>query len=56
LYTEGEAVKVNGQRPVFPEEDYSEDIIGNCLDKYYLKHDYEEKTVPKKEILEFDKL
>jgi hypothetical protein len=56
FHSEGETVKINTPRPIFPKNDYSNEIMQNCLDKYYLKHDDEKKTVPEKEILEFDKL
>jgi hypothetical protein len=56
FHSEGETVKVNTAKPNFPKNDYSNQIMQNCLDKYYLKHDDEKKSISKKEILEFDKL
>lgn len=55
FHSEGETVKINTPRPNFPKEDCAEEIMKNCLDKYYLKHD-EKKIIPEKEKLGFDKL
>ncbi len=55
FHSEGETVKINTPRPEFPKEDYSDEIMQNCIDKYYLKHD-EKSIVPVKKKLEFDQL
>lgn len=36
---EDEVVKVNTPKPVFNDEDHSDVIMQNCLDKYYVRHD-----------------
>jgi hypothetical protein len=55
FHSEGETVKINTPKPEFPKEDYSKEIMQNCLDKYYLKH---EENIPtqKKELFQFDEL
>ena len=55
FHSEGETVKINTPMPEFPKEDCSKEIMQNCIEKYYLKH---EKNVPvqKKEKLLFDEL
>ena len=55
FHSEGETIKVNTPRPQFPKEDYSKEIMQNCIDKYYLKHD-KKNTNSEKKKLEFDKL
>lgn len=44
---EDEVVKINTPKPVFSQEDYSAEIMQNCLDKYYLRH--KEKEIKKEE-------
>ena len=41
---EDEVVKINTPKPVFNQVDYSQEIMGNCLEKYYLWH--EERNKP----------
>jgi hypothetical protein len=55
FHSEGETVKINTPKPVFPEDDYSKEIMKNCLDKYYLKHE-ENIPIQKKDKLTFDEL
>jgi hypothetical protein len=55
FHSEGETVKIKTPRPNFPKEDHSEEIMQNCLDKYYLKHN-EKEIAPERNKLEFDKL
>ena len=55
FHSEGETLKINTPRPEFPKENYSDEIMNNCLSKYYLKHD-EKKIDPETKKLEFDKL
>ncbi len=38
---EDEVVKINTPKPKFKKNDYSKEIMKNCLGKYYLMHDYE---------------
>ncbi len=52
---EDEVVKINTPKPVFNKEDYSEEIMKNSLDKYYLKHEDALQFEEKKK-LEFDQL
>jgi hypothetical protein len=52
---EDEVVKVNTPKPVFPDEDYSEAILENCLSKYYRKHS-EIESARKPEKLDFDRI
>jgi hypothetical protein len=52
---EDEVVKINTPKIKFPKEDFSEYIMSNSLNLYYKIHE-EKKIIPKKEILEFDKL
>ncbi len=40
---EDEVVKINTPKPVFNEDDYSSEIIKNCLEKYYVKYAQEQK-------------
>jgi hypothetical protein len=55
FHSEGETLKINTPKPEFPKEDYSKEIMQNCIEKYYLKH---EENIPtqKKEKLLFDEL
>jgi hypothetical protein len=55
FHSEGETVKINTPKPEFPKDDYSKEIMQNCLDKYYLKHEVE-VPAQKKEKLLFDEL
>ncbi len=55
FHSDGETIKVDTKRPNFPKDDHSEEILQNCLDKYYLKHD-KNNIIPKNKKLEFDKL
>ena len=55
LKIEDEVIKIDTPKPIFPEHDYSDEIMQNCLDKYYLRHD-EPENKPRKKQLSFDKL
>ena len=55
FHSEGETVKINTPKPEFPKNDYSKEIMQNCLDKYYLKHEVN-VSAQKKEKLLFDEL
>ena len=55
LKIDDEVVKIRTPKLLFNEEDHSQYIIQNCLDKYYIKHE-DKKVISKKENLEFDEL
>jgi len=52
---EDEVVKLNTPKPVFPQEDYSKEIMQNCFEKYYLRHEDTKPVKEKRELL-FDML
>lgn len=55
LKVEDEVVKINTPEPMFNSEDYSDVIMRNCLEKYYLIHD-DSTDAKEKKRLSFDTL
>lgn len=51
---EDEVVKINTPKPVFNQQDYSQEIIQNCFNRYYLRHKSNKNTKEKE--LSFDTL
>lgn len=48
---EDEIVKINTPRPTFNNPDYSEEIMKNCISKYYMKYNEDTEPKPKQEFL-----
>jgi hypothetical protein len=50
---EDEVIKINTPKPTFAVEDYSREIMENCLQKYYLRH---KDALADRQVLPFDTL
>lgn len=55
FHSEGETIKINTPKPKFPKEDYTKEIMQNCINRYYLEH-RESIHAKEKEKLLFDEL